>query len=417
MSMTFIKSASQLAREMQQIWERADLSKRDLTSGERAEVEDLVLQIKAQKNIEDVGRELGAGLGDMQLSVGYNGGGGGGPGDMFIKSAEYKRIRDPGARGQTWSTGPIQVSEVALSTKGTLLETGVGGPGGGVVPPAWEPGAVSKLFEPLGVADVFGQSQTAASQMRYVVEGTATSAAAGVAEGAVKPESTIAMSEVTEAIRKIATVLPVSDELLEDAVSIQSYLNDRLGLFVRIEEERQLLRGAGAGSNELLGIFGRSGINSYTRLASDDNAVALARVIANTRGSSFLQPDTVIIHPTNWLNTRLLRDGTGGTIGNFYGGGPFGAAYGGGPGINAGLFGESIWNTRVVLSSVVGLGTAIVGNFGQAAHIWRRGGVSIDATNTHSDFYVRNLNMLRAEERLGLGCYRPVAFTEVRGLA
>jgi HK97 family phage major capsid protein len=120
------------------------------------------------------------------------------------------------------------------------------------------------------------------------------------------------------------------------------------------------------------------------------------------------------MHPTNWLNTRLLRDGTGGTIGQFYGGGPFTGAYGNGGA--TGMFGQSLWNVRVVLSSVVGPGTALVGNFGQAAHIWRRGGVSVDATNSHSDFYVRNLSMLRAEERLGLGLYRAVAFTEVRGL-
>jgi Phage capsid family len=89
--------------------------------------------------------------------------------------------------------------------------------------------------------------------------------------------------------------------LLEDAPSIQSYLNGRLSLFISIEEERQLLRGLGAGSNELLGIFGRSGINTYTKLSTDDSVTAIARVIANTRGSSFLQPDAVIVHPTQWL--------------------------------------------------------------------------------------------------------------------
>lgn len=40
------------------------------------------------------------------------------------------------------------------------------------------------------------------------------------------------MSEVVEPVKKIATVLPISDELLEDAASIQSYLNERLTLFV-----------------------------------------------------------------------------------------------------------------------------------------------------------------------------------------
>ena len=42
--------------------------------------------------------------------------------------------------------------------------------------------------------------------------------------------------------------------------------------------------------------------------------------------------------------------------------------------------------------------------------------MTVEATNSHSDFYVKNLTMLRAEERLGLGVFRPVAFTEVRGL-
>ena len=178
-----------------------------------------------------------------------------------------------------------------------------------------------------------------------------------------------------------------------------------------------MLRGVGSGSNELLGLFNRTGsqqINTYTKLAADDNTTALAKVIANTRGSSYLQPDAIIIHPTNWLNMRLLRDGTGGTVGNYLGGGPFGVSSNNVGG--AALFGQSLWDTRVVLSTVVGLGTAVVGNFGQAAHIWRRGGVSVEASNSHEDFFQRNLTAIRAESRLGLGIYRPAAFTAVSGL-
>lgn len=336
------------------------------------------------------------------------------PGDRFIASKGYLRVKESAGRGQTWTTGPVEVSSDIL-VKGTMLETGVGGPGGGPVPPMYEPGIVSKLFEPLAVSDVFGQSTTSASQVRYVNEGTATSAAAGVAEGGMKPESTLGMAEVIEPIRKIARVLPISDEFLEDAPSIQSYLNDRLTLFVRIEEERQLLRGNG--TNELIGLINRAGnqiINSYTKLAADDSATGLARVLANTAGSSFLRPDTIIMHPTNWLNTRLLRDGTGGTVGQFLGGGPFTGAYGNGGA--TGMFGQTLWNTRVVLSTVVGSGTALVGNFGQGARIWRRGGVSVEATNSHDTYFVKNPSMLRAEERLGLGVFRPSAFTAVSGL-
>jgi HK97 family phage major capsid protein len=410
------RNAKALADEAEGIWAAAERAGRSLSADEREYMTGLVDEMKAQNKLEQEIKGLSGQIGAPLLGRMNGAGGapvhGGGPGDVFVKSAAYQKIADPSGRGQTWTTGPVEVSSTPLLMKGTLLESGTGGPGGGLVPPSYAPGVVEKLFEPLGVADVFGSSTTTGSQIRYVVEGTATSWAAGVAEAGTKPESTLVMSEVVEPVKKIATVLPISAELLEDAPSIQSYLNGRLGLFVKLEEERQLLRGTGP--NELVGIFGRSGINQYTKLAADDNTVALAKVIANTAGSSFLAPDTVIMHPTNWLTSRLLRDGTGGTVGQYYGGGPFSGAYGNGGA--AGMFGQQLWNTRVVLSTYVGAGTALVGNFAQAAHIWRRGGVSVEATNSHSDLFVKNISMLRAEERLGLGVYRPVAFTEVRGL-
>jgi HK97 family phage major capsid protein len=328
------RNAKSFADELDEMWTRADAEGRDLTAAERIHASELVIQAKSQHNIEEQIREIGGKLGGSFVTatdpnVSHTAGG---PGDVFVKSAAYQKIADPSARPQSWSTGPVEVSSSQhVLIKGTMLETTAGGPGGGAVPPQYEPGIVSRLFEPLGVRDVFGQSTTTASQVRYVNEGTATSGAAGVGEGGTKPESTIAMSEVVEPIKKIATVLPISDEFLEDAPSIQSYLNGRLTLFVSIEEERQLLRGTG--TNELIGLFNRSGgqaINLYTKLAADDNATSLARVLANTAGSAFLQPDTIIMHPTNWLSTRLLRDGLGGTAGNFLGGGPFTGAYGNG---------------------------------------------------------------------------------------
>jgi HK97 family phage major capsid protein len=409
------KRAQEYADEMAEMWAQADREGRELTPGERAHMEQLIESTKSMHRIEQQMSEIGGGVSFTKMTDPNHSFTGGGPGDRFVKSAEYQKIIDPAGRGQQWTTGPVEVSSTHVLVKGTMLETTTGGPGGGLTQPFYQPGVVDKLFEPLGVRDVFGQSTTTASQVRYVVEGTATSGAAGVAEAGLKPESTIAMSEVSEPVKKIATTLPISDELLEDAPSIQSYLNGRLTLFVSIEEERQLLRGNG--TNELIGLFNRSGaqaINLYTKAAADDSVTALARVIANTRGSSFLQPDTVILHPTQWLNMRLLRDGTGGTTGAYFGAGPFGPS-----GNNAGgasLFGQSLWDTRVVLSTVVGAGTALVGNFGLGAHVWRRGGVSVEATNSHSDLFVRDITMLRAEERLGLGVYRPSAFTAVSGL-
>ena len=251
------KTSQQLVAEYQQIWAAAD--GRDLTAAEQERVKRLIDQAESQHELEQKLKALAPGLvggEDLTAMMDPNASfaNGGGPGDVFIASSGYKQIQRADQRPQNWSSGPVEVS---LLMKGTLLETGSGGPGGGLVPPQYDAGIVSKLFEPLGVRDLFGTSQTTGSQIRYVVEGTATSGAAGVAEAGLKPESTLAYSEIVEPVKKAATLLPISDEMLEDAPSIQAYLNGRLSLFVSIEEERQLLRGNGG--NQLIGVFNGAG--------------------------------------------------------------------------------------------------------------------------------------------------------------
>src|SRR5829696_5645664 len=222
------------------MWARVDREGRDLTASERAQMQDLIDAAKSQHGIEQEIKELGHELGGPLLgSMGVTGSTtfGGGIGDVFVASKGWNEIADPGTRPQTWSTGAVEVPP--FQTKAGTLFEGTGGQGAGLVPvPQVIPGIVDKLFEPLGVADVFPSGQTTTSNLRYIVEGTATNAAAGVAEGGTKPASDLAMSTVDEPVKKIATVLTVSDELLEDAATVQTYLNSRLALFVRLEEER-----------------------------------------------------------------------------------------------------------------------------------------------------------------------------------
>jgi HK97 family phage major capsid protein len=306
--------------------------------------------------------------------------------------------------------GPARSTPISVKS-GTIYESGQGA--GFVSVPQAIPGVVSKLFEPLGVADLFPSSPAQTSTLRYIVEGTATSGAAGVAEGGEKPTSDLAYSTQDEPVKKIATVLgPISDELFSDAPSVQTYLNSRLSLFIKIEEERQLLRGSG--TNELVGIFGR-GINAYARGTIDNQAIAIFKAMMGTRGSAHLDPDGIVMHPTDWQTVRLLEDNNG----QLFGGGPFYGPYGGpqGPAPAAGVFStNTLWNVPVVLSTVVGAGTALLGSFSQAARIYRRGGLSIEASNSHDDWFVHDQIAIRAEQREALACFRPGAFTQVVGL-
>jgi HK97 family phage major capsid protein len=333
------------------------------------------------------------------------------PGEVFVSSEGFKAVHEQFKAGQQsrFSTGAVNVN-----TKGTLLE-GTAGSGAGLIPvPQVLPGQVEKLFQPLTIADLILSGQAQTNSLRYVVEGTATSGAAGVAEGGAKPESTLGLSTRDEPVKKIATTLVVSDEMLEDVSQVRAYIDGRLSLFVKVEEERELVRGAG--TNELVGILDSSrGINIYAGgTAAGTKAEQLFKAMNGQRGSAFLEPDFLVLHPTDWQELRLAKD----TANQYYGGGPFLGPYGGpqGPVGQSGQISgaqDSIWGKPVIVTTATGAGTALVGTR-SAAQLFRKGGLTVEASNSHSDYFTKNLVAIRAEQRQALAVYRPTAFTEVR---
>jgi HK97 family phage major capsid protein len=420
------------AKDIEDLYELERKEDRALSDDERLEVEghvkaietlktekkDAEANLKTLQEAEDLGRKLGPALPSMSVKSE--------PldrafqvaqktlGEMFVDSEGYKsainQYRESGGRiRQGFSTGAV-----ALEAKGTLLE-GAGGGGGPLAAPVPQviPGVVDKLFQPLTFADLLLSGQATVNSLRYVVEGTATSGAAGVAEGGTKPQSTLGLTTTDEPIKKIATSLKISDEMIEDAPAIQSYINGRLTLFVRIEEERQLIRGT-SGGNEVQGLLTSRSVPVYAGgTAVGNRAVQTFKAMNGLRGSAFLEPEWIVMHPTDWEAIRLLTD----TAGQFYGGGPLQGQYG-----NSGMVGASgqisgaqdyIWGKPVYVTGIVGAGTAIVGTR-SSAQVWRKGGMSVEVTNANEDDFLKNLLAIRAEERLGLAVYRPTGFVEVR---
>lgn len=433
------KAMAERVESYQAIYKKADAEDRDPTDDERLDIESHLKAIEALKvdradaeeniktlsRVEELGRELGPAV-PSSIQVGGNRTEqhvqnvvAKSLGEQFVDSSAYKKaiteFRESGGRyREGFSTGAV-----ALEMKGTLLE-GAGSPGsgtgGGLLPiPQVVPGVTETLFQPLRFADLLLSGQASGNTVRYVVEGTATSGAAGVAEAGNKPESTLALSTKDEPIKKIATLLPLAEEMLEDAPAVQSYINGRLSLFVRIEEERQLFRGT-SGGNEVQGMFTSRSVPVYAGgTAAGNKAIQLFKALNGLRGSAFVEPEWIVMHPTDWQDIRLLAD----TAGQLFGGGPFFGPYGGpqGPASASGQITgaqDNIWGKSVYVTAAVGgAGTALIGTR-EGAQVWRKGGISVEATNSHSTFFALNLVAIRAEERLGLTVYRPGAYTEVR---
>ncbi len=114
--------------------------------------------------------------------------------------------------------------------------------------------------------------------------------------------------------------------------------------------------------------------------------------------ASYLEPDTIVVNPADWAELRLVKDSTE----NYIGGSPFGN---GQP-----QPGETLWGKRVVVTQAIEQGLALVGAFGTGAQLFRRGGLTVEASNSHEDFFRRDLVAIRAETRLALAVHRPEAF-------
>lgn len=322
-------------------------------------------------------------------------------GQQFLESDGFKSLKDRGFDGK-WTSGSVEL-------KAALTEGTAGAPGGGyslTSNPTVQPGIIDQKFAPLTVASLFPSGSTNSTLIRYLVETVVTNAAAAVAEGGIKPESALQFSKVDEVLHKIATFLPISDEMLEDWDQARSYIDARLTLFVQQAEEAQLLRGDGTGAS-LVGLLNRPGLAAkVTRgtapSAAEDNAMdAIYRQITKIRTTQFIEPDAVVIDPIGWEGIALAKN----LQGAYYAQGPF-----------VSLQTPQLWGKSVVTTPAMDLSTALVGAFAQGGQIFRKGGLTVEASNSHADYFQRNLTALRAEERLALAVYRPGAFGLVDGL-
>lgn len=161
------------------------------------------------------------------------------------------------------------------------------------------------LRDPNSVIGLFDQIQTDQNAYVYLEETTFTNNAGEIAEAgdiASSNESALAFTERTESVRKIATFLPVTDELLQDVSGIQGYVNSRLQTMMKLRMDNQLLNGNGSAPN-LTGVLSKSGISgfNYSNYAGELNRLGqVYQAITDIRKNAFVEPDAIIMHPSDW---------------------------------------------------------------------------------------------------------------------
>lgn len=318
-------------------------------------------------------------------------------GQQYVNSPEWKAFMKNGRHSSTggaWATPPVE-----LEMQATLMDT-TSGSGGPLIVPEYLPGIQPILFRRLTVADLIASGTTDSNAIIYMKELAATNSAAATTEGALKPESTITFVQATDPVQKIATFLSVTEELMEDAKAMASYLDARLRLFIGLAEEDELLNGSGTPPH-LKGIMNRSGLTTPQARGSDTNIDALFKAYTTLASTIFVMPDGFIMNPINWQTVQLTKNANG----NYLGMGPW-----------VGAQQASLWGLPGAITPAIAANTGLIGAFKTQAQFFRKGGLRVETSNSHSDYFQRNQIAVRAEERGALCVYREAAFEKITGL-
>jgi HK97 family phage major capsid protein len=311
-------------------------------------------------------------------------------GDLFVESKAYKGY-ERGSEGP----GPVAVLDLSPGEiKAALFETGAG----------WAPESlrtgvvVSEALRPIQILDLIPTAQTSQAAVVYMEETTATNAAAERAEGGAYAESTLVLTQRSKTVRSIGTSLPVTDEQLEDVEQARSYVDGRLGFFVRQRLDSQLLNGNDVAPN-IQGFLNATGLQTQAKGADPvPDAVYKAMTKVRVTGRAF--PSAAIFHPNDWQDVRLLKTADGIYI--------WGSPSEAGP--------ERIWGLQVVQSDAIAENTGLVGDFTAAmCQLYIRRGLEVQIGFVNDDF-TKGKQTVRAGLRAALVIYRGEAYCTVTGV-
>lgn len=333
-------------------------------------------------------------------------------GEQITESDSFRSAQGIRAKSGKFSFS-FEVGQKVAATvaEGTTIANGqLNGNAGVLALPDYLPGIVDLRYAPISVGQLFAQGATDSPIVSYVKEATETQGVAATSEATLKGQADATFARVNEQVGKVAGFLKMTDEMLQDVPQAESFLSNRLIAQVGREEENEVLNGSGYPA--LSGILGRAGLQTAISAGTTGTLAApmkLAEAIFQQRTAirvnSWVEPDAIIINPTDWQYLRLAKDGQS----QYYAGGPFTGAYGNNPIPNL----DSLWGLRVVQTPRIASGTVLVGAFQEGGQFFRKQGVTVEMANQNVDDFQNNLITVRAESRSALAIYRPGAFGKV----
>jgi HK97 family phage major capsid protein len=328
-------------------------------------------------------------------------------GERFVELPTYKEwLAATAPNGQIPDKARVQSPPMSFKglrelDRNAALITGESSTSGGAfVTNAVYAGLTELGRRPLTIRLVITNLQTESDTVEYVRVTTETNNAAPTAEATaasggsgVKSESALAFERVSTSVKTIAHWIPATKRALADASQIRGLIDAFLRYGLDEELEDQIVSGDGVGEN-FTGIVNTSGTQAQAYDTSLLKTTRIARRKVLTVGRR--RPNAFILNPIDWESIDLLQDAEN----RYYFGGP----------MEMGT--PRLWGLPVIESEAVAQGVGLVGDFSTCV-LWDREQSNISVSDSHSDFFIRNLIAILAELRAAFGILKPNAIVEI----
>ena len=310
-------------------------------------------------------------------------GGGRSLGAEFANSDALREFKSAGYRGNQ----RLEVKTTITSGIGS-----VGGALGGLIAPD-RSGVEPMSRRPLTVRALCRPGRTVSNTVTLMRQTTRTNAAAVAPEGTLKGESGMAWTEVAFKVATVATWVPVTRQALDDAAGLQALVDGELRSNLGEKEEDQLLFGNGTGDN-LMGVVPQA--QAFVAPFPVINETPFDRLLMALAQASIAnyKPSAIVLNTADAFQLHSIKD----TAGRYIGGGPY-----------EGLV-NLLWSIPWVGTNAMPQNQFIVGDFANAAQIFDRLDAEVLISDSHADFFVKNLYAIRAEQRLAFAVRAPLAF-------
>jgi len=394
----FGKTSDSTAKAIEKVGTKVEeLGDEMKTASEKVEIMEKEYKVKADKLDADYKEKLDAKLkelddiekkaGRLDLTTGI--GEVKSIGERFVESDAYKDMIAKKSR----NSSPFDIKEGFFTKEITSVITG-----GNLVQPLRYPEIIMPPERALRIRDILSVQGVTENAIEYVVETGFVNAADMVVEGSTgkKPESAITFELKQEGVKTVGHWIPISREVLNDVSQLRAYIDTRLVYGIKLVEEAQILYGNGVAPN-LNGIMPQAqSYNWSDGTVGDTKLDAIRRAMTKARLAEY-PVNGVILHPTDWEEIELLKGSDKHYIWIVV--------------TEGGV--TRLWRAPVVETTAILSGEALTGAFGLGAMLWDRELSTIRVAEQHEDFFIKNMVLILAEERIALTVFRPEAYVAI----